>query len=440
MPWFAMTAVVFLLLATSALFVAAEFAVVSSRRSRLAQMAAEGNSLANWLYGVTTDLRRLDAYVATCQVGITLSNLVLGFYGQGRVAEALSGGLDRLGVSQGARASLSGVIVLVVLTALQVVIGELVPKNIGVRRPEGLALATALPMRWASAVLAPFVMVLNGSGGVVLRALGLGDTGQDIHVHRPEEIVMLAQESRAGGLLDPEEQRLLARALRWRELKISQVMVPRTQLLAAPADSSTEAMRALLAGSPHARLLLYGESVDDISGAVHLKDLLCMDSETPPASAVRPPLYVPETAAAAQVFATLQRTRLPVAVVLDEYGGTAGMTTLDDLVEALFGELQDEFDSETADVAVADGGRRLLVRGDVLVRDLDAWLDLYLAPDAGTVGGLVLDHLGHVPALGDTALVDGVALVVERMDGHAVTLVGLDVTPEQVAALRARHG
>ena len=271
-----MAAVIALLLAISALYVAAEFAMVGSRRSRLEQMAADGDRLAAWLAAVAADPRKVDAYVATCQVGITLSNLVIGFYGQARVAEAVRPSLIRLGVAEASVGTVSATAVLAVLTSLQVVIAELVPKNVGVRFPERLAVVTALPMRWSSALFRPFVLVFNGSGNLLLRAIGRSTGSEAVHVHRPEEIVLLSQESTAGGLLDPQEQRLLQNALRWRQMTVAQAMVHRTQLLAAPARLSPSQMLALLADSPHSRLLLHGGSIDDVVGTVHLKDLLCM--------------------------------------------------------------------------------------------------------------------------------------------------------------------
>jgi CBS domain containing-hemolysin-like protein len=346
-----------------------------------------------------------------------------------------------MGLARVTAASVAGPLVLVVLTALQVVMGELVPKNIGVRFPERLAVATALPMRWSIALLRPFVVVLNGAANLVLRAMHLPGGAEAIHVHRPEEIVILTKESRAGGLLDPQEQRLLQNALRWRRLSVRQVMVPRTQMLMAPADLPPSQMLSVVAASPHTRLVLYGGSADDIVGTVHMKDLLCMRDDQLVSDVMRNPLYVPDNARAAEVFTALQRTRTPIAVVLDEYGGTAGMTSLGDLVELLFGHLGDEFDAATADIAVAPGGRRVVVRGDVPVRDLNEKLNLFVdETEAETVGGLVLDRVGHVPVEGEVVEVGGAAFTVEHVQGRAVAAVSLEVTAAQLAYWRASGG
>jgi CBS domain containing-hemolysin-like protein len=343
-----------------------------------------------------------------------------------------------LGMARATAAAIAGPLVLFVLTALQVILGELVPKNIGVRFPERLAVATARPMRASAILLRPLVVVLNGCGNLVLRAMHLAPGAEAIHVHRPEEIVILTKESRAGGLLDAQEQRLLQNALGWRRLSVRQVMVPRTQILTAPESLPPTQMLSVLAESPHARLVLHGGSVDDIVGTVHLKDLLWLRDGDEVADVVRTPLYVPQDARAAEVFRALQRTGTPIAVVLDEYGGTAGMTTVGDLVEVLFGHLEGEFDAEPADIALTPDDRRAIVRGDVPVRDLNERLGLFLdEAEAETVGGLVLARAGHVPVDGEVVDVGGLTITVEEMDGHAVAGVSLEVTAAQLAVWRA---
>lgn len=439
MTWLAILAVVAILIGINALYVGAEFATVSARRTRLAEMAAAGNRLAAWLEPIATDPRRLDAYVATCQVGITASSLLLGFYGQGQVAEAIAPLVARLGLPPTAAASLSATGVLLFLTGLQVIMGELVPKNVGVRFPERLAVLTALPMRWSVVVLRPFVVLFNESGRLILRLLGQHLASEGAHVHRPEEIVILAQESSAGGLLDPREQRLLENALRWREMNVRQAMVPRTQMLAAPVDAPRDEMLSLLAGSPHSRLPLYRDTVDSVVGVVHLKDLLCMPSGSAVSDIVREPPFVPATALAAEVFGRLQRDRHPVAIVIDEYGGTAGMVTLDDLVEALFGEIRDEFDTSAPPILILPGGARAQVRGDVPVRDLGELLNVNVATDeADSVGGVVVDRLGRLPEPGEHVDLGGLTVRVESMVGRAIGSISLPVTPDQVRYYRSR--
>jgi putative hemolysin len=428
------------LIALQALYVAAEFATVSARRSRITQLAHAGDRMALLLLPVVAEPRRLDNYIAACQIGITASNLVLGFYGQARLTPTVAPLLARIGLTSPAAApSVAATIVLLFLTGLQVVLGELVPKNIGVRYPERLALVTTLPMRWSVAILRPLIGVLNGSGQAIMRLIGLPPRTEGTYVHRPEEIMLLVAESSAGGLVDREERRMLENTLRWRDLTVRQAMVARTRLLAAPIDRSREEMLALVAGSPHSRLLVYRDAIDDIVGVVHLKDILCAPPDRPWDAArwARKPTFVAESASVAEVFARLQRLHEPLAIVLDEFGGTAGMVALDDLIEAIFGELQDEFDTESLSVEVV--GERVRLRGDTLLRDLSEWFDVQLAgDDVDTVGGLVLARVDAVPRPGDEVPIAGVAVRVERMDGNAVTVVSLPVTAQQIARWQER--
>lgn len=444
-------AVIIILLLVNALYVAAEFATLSARRSRLAQMADEGNRLARIILPIAEDPRRLDTYIAACQLGITLSSLVLGFYAQSALSPLVAPLLSRFGgLAPATAASLSATVVLLVLTGVQVIVGELVPKNIGIQYPERLALFTAVPMRWSMVLFRPLIWLFNGSGQLVLRVLRLEPAAEHTHIHSPEEIAILVEESGTGGLLDRQERQLIENTLWLSRSTVRQVMVPRTRVLAAPLGQPCDDLFALLAESPFSRLPLYEDSIDDIAGVVHLKDLLCLhrleaeqleaDPGCPPSTDVRqvmsPALYVPESMAADEAITLLQHKRYHVAVVLDEYGGTAGIVTLEDLIEEIFGELQDEFDQEVPPFRALPGNR-IVLRWDWLVEDLNELLELDLPSEhADTIGGLVLGELGHVPQVGDQADFKGAAFRVEKVDGKAVTAVSLAVTPDQVERLR----
>ena len=270
-------AVIITLLLFNALYVAAEFATLSSRRSRLAQLSDEGNRFARMVLPIVEDPAKLDNYIATCQIGITVSSLVLGFYAQAALSPVIAPWLAALGgLAPAAAASLSATIVLLVLTGFQVVFGELVPKNIGVQYPERLALSTAVPLRWSMLLFSPLSWLFNGSGRLVLRLFGIEPTSEHVHVHSPEEIAILVEESGAGGVLDTQERRLIENTLWMRRTTVRQLMVPRTRVLAAPVERPCDELFSLLATSPFSRLPLYDKSIDNILGVVHLKDLLCL--------------------------------------------------------------------------------------------------------------------------------------------------------------------
>lgn len=440
MIWLLIFLIVSFLILVNALYVAAEFSTVSARRSRLAQLAAEGDASAQALIPIIEDPNRLDNYIATCQLGITISSLLLGFYAQGSVADALAPLLvGRVGFSEVAVRSILATVVLLFFTVLQALLGELVPKNIGLQYPERLALLTSLPLRWSMTVFRPLIWFFNGSGRLLMRLVRLNPVSEGAHVHSPQEILMLVEESSAGGLLASEERRLLENTLQLRESLVRQVMIPRTRVLSRPVDRPCEELLSELAESNFSRMPLYRRSIDDVVGVVHLKDLLCLSRTDPPhdvTSILRPVRFVPETMPVEQVFTRLQHQRDHVAIVLDEYGGTAGMVTLEDLIEEIFGDLQDEFDPVIPRFRMMSEDR-LVVRGDVLVKDLNEWLHLYLpSEEVDTIGGLVLNEIGHVPRVGEEIQMEDLTLRVEGMAGKGVSAVSMPVTPELERRLR----
>lgn len=440
-------AVVALLIGITGLFVAAEFSTVSSRRPRLAQLADEGHSLARYMLTVIETPHSLDTYIATCQLGITLASLILGFYGQSQILALLGPQIAKLSPSvQIAATSIASTAILLFLTVLQVVLGELMPKNIGIQYPEQLAIATAPAMRWSAVLFRPLIWFFNGSGQFLLRLMGQTPVTEHAHLHSPEEILILVEESGAGGVLDAEERRLLVNTLHLRKLTARNVMIPRTYMLTAPVENSCDELFALLATSPYSRLPLYEESVDSIVGVIHLKDLIQVIFEREvsknetlqptPRHIMHPVVYVPDSSAVEEVMDTMQRDRVNLAIVINEYGGTAGMITFEDLVEEIFGEFQDEFDIENPPLELRPNNRAR-VRGDLLIEDLNNTLDLDLpSTEVDTIGGLVLTILGRVPQPGNVAIVGDLPLRVDRMVGNSPVAISFPVTPDQAARLR----
>jgi putative hemolysin len=416
------------LVALTTLYVAAEFATVSARRQRISQQAMAGDRLAQLLEPIMASPARLDTYIAACQVGITVSSLVLGFYGQSAIAGAIAPLFSQLGGLQATTAqSVAATVVLIVLTIFHVVLGELVPKSVALRYPERLARLTVVPMRWSMALFRPLIALFNGSGVLILRLLGVPPAGHHLHVHSPEEIELLVAESAKGGLLEPDERQLLRNAFHVGKLTAAQVMVPRTQLVAAPIDTKLRTLLELAVTTAYTRIPLYRTSIDDISGIVHLKDLfrLHVEGRDDVASILRPVPFVPETQPAVAIWNQLRQEHSYVTIVFDEYGGTAGMITIEDLIEELFGELQDEYDEETALIAAGPDGR-VRLRGDVLVADVNELLSVQLPTEAvKTIGGLVTAALGRPPQVGDAVVVASAELRVEAISGHAVREVSL---------------
>ncbi|MFQ5615310.1 MAG: hemolysin family protein, partial [Anaerolineales bacterium] len=339
--------------------------------------------------------------------------------------------------------SISVTVIILFLTALQVLLGELVPKNIGIQYPEQLALLTTIPMRWSVTIFKPLIWFFNGSGQLLMRLFGRDVIAEHAHIHSPREIMMLVEESSAGGLIQQEERRLLKNTLEMRESMVRRVMIPRTRMMAAPDNLTCDELFTLLADSQYSRLPLYRGNIDNIVGVVHLKDLLCLGQQLEQKNVtniMRLVPFVPETMRVKTVFTLLQRKHLQVAIILDEYGGTAGMVSLEDLIEEIFGELQDEFDTYIPPFRLMPDNR-LWIRGDTLVEDLNEQLEELNLPDekVNTVGGLALNASGHVPDVGEEIEIEGWKFRVEKMRGRGVAAVSLAVSPEQTQQLQEKQ-
>jgi CBS domain containing-hemolysin-like protein len=421
-----------LMVSANALYVTAEFATVSGRKTRLTQMAGSGNRLAAMLLPYVEDNKALDNYIAACQVGITLSSLVLGAYGQNTVATMLSPVLANLGnLAEPVAFSISATGVLILLTVLQVVMGELLPKSVAIQYPEQLALATVLPMKWSLIIFRPFIWLLNGSGNLILRLIGIRQDTDHSHAHSPEEIELLVHESYKGGLLDNDAQQMLRNALRLRELTARQVMVPRTRMMAAPVESSVTELLSRACKEGFSRIPLYQPTIDEIVGFVHIKDLfrLHLQGQQNLAQILREVIYVPESLPIVDVWTTLNNNRQYIAIVFGEHGGTEGLISFEDLIEEIFGELQDEFDDELPLISYDQMGR-IYLRSDLLVTDVNEYLNLDLPEsEADTLGGLVFNKLGRLPFVGDevTLGTPGSTIRVEAMEGRSVTELSLQL-------------
>jgi putative hemolysin len=413
--------VIALMVALNALYVAAEFATVGSRRSRVQEDAAAGSVSAVRLLAILTDPKRLDAYVAACQIGITLSSLVAGAYGQAQLTPLLEPALGSVG-GRGAAVLL----VLVAITAVQVVLGELLPKTVALRYPEKLAMATLPPMRISQWVFRPLVAVFNGSAFKLMKLWNLQVDHSHAHVHSPEELAGLYRASAAGGLIDASERDMLAGILNVDERLVREIMTARPRLVIVPGALSVADALDRLAGGPHTRFPVTGAD-GDVVGIVHLRDLFVhaqVDPDLPVSDVTRPVVAVPEVVTVPHLWRTLRDEAQHCALVVNEYGDVAGLVTLEDALEEVFGEIHDEFDHE--DEPITRSGGRVSVRGDVLLTTLRDRFGIRTEDvDVDTVGGLVWHRLGRSPVLGDVVVTspDGPELRVDALDGRAVVRV-----------------
>ena len=414
--------VVFLLLLLSALYVAAEFSAVSVRRARVRQRAEQGNANAARLLRVLEDPRRLDRYISASQVGITITSLAVGAFAQATIAVGLVPVIRELfGLSFAAALSVATGVVLLILTGLQMVLSELVPKYLALARPTQVALFTVLPMKWSLTLFSPFLTFLNGSAAAVLRLFGIEEPASR-HIHSPEEIDLLFVESRDGGLLEPDEQRRLRRALQLGILRARQIMVPRNQIEAVDVATPIDEVMRVVAESPYTRLPVYRDDVDDVIGVLHTRDLFVralagrVESIEP---LLRPILQVPESVTADQLLARMREAHTHQAVLLDEFGGVSGLVTLDDVLTEVMGDVGDELKGDDpGPERLADG--RVRLPGWLRLDEAEPWIGAYLEGESDTLGGRVTEELGHVPEAGETVEIDGVILEVESVEHHAV--------------------
>jgi CBS domain containing-hemolysin-like protein len=421
------------LILVNAVYVAAEFSAVSVRRSRIRQLADDGNPLASWLLPVLESPASLDRYIAACQIGITLSSLVLGAYAQATLAVRIAPYFESLqGWSPVAAQSTSAAIVLLTLTVMQVVFAELVPKSLALQYPTQTSLYTLLPMFGSLAVYRPFISWLNGTGLLLLRAIGAPQHGHR-HIHSPDEIELLIAESRDGGLLEPDEHRRLQRALRLNLQQARQLMVPRTKISALRIDMPLDEAIGSVVQSPFSRLPVYRDSLDNVVGIVHTKDLVRLlvagGTKGTLAEMIRPITSIHESMTADRILLHLRERRSHHALVVDEFGGTAGLLTLEDVLSELIGKVGDEFKTGGPVTETLSDGR-IRLPGGMTVDHAAALLQTSWQTDAATVGGMVTAALGHLPTPGETVMVGDCEFEVELAAGRAAqSVLARRVTP-----------
>ena len=419
--------IIAVLIAVNALFVAAEFAIAGAPRVSIARRAGAGHRLAKAVHEVLSDPARQDRYIATAQLGITGASLGLGMYGEHQLAEWIYDGFHGSS-APGFFAShaLATVLAMTVLTYFHIVIGEMIPKALALQNPERAALAITTPMRLFQVAMYPFVVVLNAIGNGILSLFNIHRELGAEQYYTPEEIRMIVRESMAEGELGSESATVLSELFDFAELSAGDVMVPRVNVAGIARDATPEEVVLLLRERPFTRYPVYEGDLDHIKGMVHIKDLLADGPLADRLNAARSVPAVPETLTLDAVLAMLHRERTQMAIVLDEFGGTAGILTLDDLFEEVVGEVAD-----TA-VGVHEieelGPGRLRVAGTVRLEEAGEHLKVGLAhEEVETVSGLVLALLGRPPRPGDSVSYRGVVFRVVAVAGMGVHLCELSV-------------
>jgi len=429
-------AIIAALIFFNGLFVAVEFAVVASSRARMSQLANEGSSAASKVMRVLTDPTGQTRFIIMAQLGITLSSLGLGMYGEHTIAEWILSLLEHQGVERGlisvaAAHSAALVLAIAVMTYLHVVLGEVMPKSLALQAPESTALRVIGPVWFIERVFSPVIFVLNVIARAITRACGVPERSAHDHMVSPQDLEMIVEESSEEGLIAPSEQLYIENILDMRERTVGQVMTPRTRIEGISVDASDRAVTQLVCESNHSRYPIFDGDLDKIRGFFHVKDLarhLQRGSNVGPLdlrkmAENRPVIVVPETLSLDQMLGRFRAEKGALAVVIDEFGGTAGIVTFEDLMEEVVGEIQDEFDAERAPFEMLSE-RRLRVDGSLLLDELNQHFGIdYDDEEVDTVGGLIMSHLGRIPAVGDVVELNGVRYVVEQVAGRAVDSV-----------------
>ncbi|MFA9289365.1 MAG: hemolysin family protein [Weeksellaceae bacterium] len=431
--------VVLLLVLLNGYFVASEFALVAVRKTRVDELVLSGNGRAKVLQEA---LKHLDSYISATQLGITLASLALGWIGEPAIAHAIEPFFTFLPQEAAFLTShtLATIIAFSIITFLHIVLGEVAPKSIALQRAESTSLWIIAPLIIFTKVFGPFIWVLNKAGQMVLKLVGMHSVDDHDIVHSEEEIRMLLSQSALEGKIPSKEVEMVYNVFQLGDTPVKYVMVPRTDVLAFNIASPIREIVKRIEKHPHSRFPVYENTIDNVIGFVHVKDIyreLLKKGDTMKLSQLginRTIISVPETKKIDQVLQDMRKKRIHIAVVNDEYGGTSGMVTLEDIMESLVGEIEDEFEESIANITKAKDGS-YLINGHTLIEDFQ---DKFHMPLKGqgytTIGGLVFGLLGHEPRIGDTVEISNLLFTIEEIEGKRIKLLKLKKIKKQTKA------
>jgi len=423
------------LLLLNAFFVAAEFAIVKVRETRIRELKDTGGHRAKVAHELVT---HLDAYLSATQLGITLASLGLGWVSEAAFAERLVPVLDRMGiVSEAAVHTVATTLAFLLVTGLHIVIGELAPKSLAIQRAEGVTLWIAVPMRFFYRVSFPALWLLNHSANFILRLVGLQPASSLHDTLTADELRMVVAASHKGGVLSDADQELLENVFSFASRQVREVMAPRGDVYWLDARLPFQENMRIIVDSGHTRFPLCDGELDQVLGLVHIKDVFLRmeagDREPNLLLLKHPVVAIPVGVSLQTALRDLRRRRVQLAVVVDEYGSVAGVVTIEDLIEEIVGEIEDEFDEPHPDIEIRDDGR-VVVAGRTPIADINEAFELDLGGETYvTMAGLVLDQLGRTAQVGDAVDVPGAHIRVEQVDGLRITRLVLElVKPESL--------
>ncbi len=418
--------IILFLLFVNGFFVAAEFSLVKVRKTRLEQLCNEGNSNAKKALKLVNDVNRM---LAAAQLGVTIASIALGWVAEATIVQLIEPVIRLLPLSNSLVTAhvIAVPISFVLVTYFHVLLGEQLPKCIALRHPESLALMISRPMDMFITIFKPFVWLLEVSGNKILSACHANSEDASL-VHSTEELDMLVDVSYNEGVLNETEAEMLHNMFKFSDLMAKQVMIPRTDMVCIPNDISYEELNEVALKNQYTRYPVYEENIDKILGFIHVKDLYSLTMTKEKYSIeklIRPLMLVPETMTLDNLIIEFKRLHCQIAVVIDEFGGTSGLITLEDVLEEIIGDVQDEFDEDTeADIKeVAENTYivNAMLRIDELVKFFDLRESLFEEDDVDTIAGLVVKLLGRIANVGDSVTFNGLTFTVMEIDGARIT-------------------
>jgi CBS domain containing-hemolysin-like protein len=418
---------VLLLVAANGFFVAAEFAFVGVRSSRIETLAASGSRSAKRLLEL---LQNLNAYLSACQLGITLASLALGWIGEPAIARLLEGPLS--GLSDTWRHAIAFAVGFSIITSLHIVLGEQAPKLMGLAMAEKVALAVALPLQLFYRIFSLPIRALDWASARTVNLFGIPATSEHASIYTEEELRKLVDMSRESGHLRAEERRLIHRVFEFSDTLVREAMVPRTEMAAIPNTCNLEEITKAFDQHRYSRLPVYRESFDDVCGFIHSKDVmpyLLHPDKFKLEDVLQPPMYVVDTARLEHVLRQMQKAKSHFGFVVDEHGGLEGIITLEDLLEEIVGDISDEHDEEVNEQITEVDKCTYVLAGGLAVRDLNRRLKLSVPESEGytTIGGFLMTEAGHVLKPGEVVQHDGLVFKIERVEKRRVIRVKLEI-------------
>lgn len=405
---------VLVLILLNAFFVAAEFAIVKIRTGRLDTLIQGGHMRARFAKGI---VERLNAYLSACQLGITLTSLGLGWVGEPAVSALIEPWLLQWGASESLVHTVSIVLGFLFITALHITIGEQFPKTYAISKPEAVTLWFAVPLMLFYRVMLPFIWALNGISNWMLRKAGIEPEGERDPAHSEEEIRSLMKESHNNGLLDQTEFAMVDNIFDFSETNAREIMIPRTEMICLYAGLSLKENMAIAMGEMLTRYPVCDPDKDNIIGFVHIKDLLKTEQELHDIRAVlRPLMSVPESMPISSLLRLMQKKRTQIALLIDEYGGTSGLVTVEDILEEIVGEIQDEFDEERPDIE-SESEDTYSVNGLLLIDEVNEQLGLDIqSEDYDTIGGWLYSQVEIPPRRHQSVRLGAYEFMVDEVD------------------------